>query len=195
MADSHEGRFENPSKFFIWLYTIHSYFTSGLQYKKLISELHLQGNENVLEFGSGVGSLAKMLAPKLQKDGQLVCIDVSEKLLAHTKKRLKRFSNVQYLLGDITTLSIANESFDYIVSTWVLHHVEKNVLPQTIGKLTSIVKPDGKIFIIEFPDIRQHHKDFTQETFLNIFKEYGFQNKVLLTQKDAIMYEFTREKK
>ncbi len=192
MSDSHANHFENPSSLFLWFYSIHSYFLTRKPYKKLIKELELTGSETIMEFGSGVGSLAKKLATVLQNQGQLTCVDVNEKFLNRTKKKLKNYSNVKFLLGEISEMELLSNSFDYIVATWVLHHVKKNSLEPSIQKFFSILKDTGKIFVIEFPDSQQKRPDFNEELLLNIFKKYGFAHRIVFIGKRGILYEFSK---
>lgn len=192
MSITHGHQFENPSKLFLWFYGLFSSIITRSAYKKLIKALNLNGNERILEFGSGVGSLGKKLALELQNKGELVCIDVSDKFLDQTKQKLKKFNNVKFILGEISTTDIPDSSFDYIVATWVLHHVKDDKLEPSIDKFRSILKQNGKIFIIEFPDSHQKRSDFTQERLLRIFKKHGFESKTIFEEKRGILYEFKK---
>ena len=131
-SHSNGDPFSNPSKMFILRYTFRNWIRRRSYYKELVKQLNLNGSESVLDFGSGVGSLAKKIAPKLNKNGRLVCLDVSPKLLDHTKNQLHKYTNIDYLLGDLSSQSLPEQSFDYIISTWVLHHLERAELEQTI---------------------------------------------------------------
>ena len=193
MSTKHKNHFENPSGLFLFSYNILSFFMTRSPYKKLLKEMNLQGNESVLEFGSGVGSLAKKLSTSLQNNGHLVCIDVSEKFLDRTKKKLRNNTNVNYILGEISTSEIPEKTFDVIVSTWVLHHVKDSVLEPSIEKFSSILKPQGKIYIIEFPDSEQKRPGFNQEKLLGIFNRNGFKEKTIFTKKRGILYEFSKK--
>ncbi|MFW9928048.1 MAG: class I SAM-dependent methyltransferase [Candidatus Thorarchaeota archaeon] len=196
--DHHHGQedpFSNPSKTFIWIYSIRNYLRRRSYYKEIMNRLNLTGSETVLDFGSGVGSLAKRLASHLTNKGRLICLDVSPKLLDYTKKQLKKYPNVKYFLGDITKQSIPEKSVDYIVSTWVLHHLDRNTLEQAIISFKSVLKDEGKIFIIEFPENyssnHRIHSIINLNDILDLFKAQNFSNRVLLTKKTGILYEFS----
>ncbi len=188
--------FSNPSKMFILRYTFRNWIRRRSYYKELVKQLNLNGSESVLDFGSGVGSLAKKLAPKLNKNGRLVCLDVSPKLLDHTKNQLHKYSNVEYLLGDLPSQSLSEQSFDYIISTWVLHHLERSELEQTIIQFSKTLKSGGKIFIIEFPEGFEHTHNFHHmikvSDILALFNEQNFSQKVLISKPAGVLYEFTR---
>ena len=195
-SHGNDDPFCNPSKLFILKYSFRNYIRRRSYYKEIMKQLNLKGSENVIDFGSGVGTLAKKLAPKLQKNGKLVCSDVSEKLLNHTKDQLKKYSNIDYLLGNLSDQNLTDKSFDYVISTWVLHHLNKNDLELTIKKFSTILKDNGKIFIIEFPEEYEHNHHFHNKIKLNdilaLFNEHQFKNRVLLFKDAGILYEFHR---
>ena len=189
--------FLNPSKFFMWRYAFRNYLRRRVYYKELMKQLNLSGSEQLLDFGSGVGTLAKKIAPKIQKgSGKLVCVDVSPKLLEYTKNQLKKFTNVEFLLGEVFKHDLTEKSFDYIVSTWVLHHLEKEELEKTINSFNSLIKDTGKIFIIEFPDGFEHahriHSLIPVADIVQLFHVKGYSSKVLLRREGGVLYEFTK---
>ena len=144
MTNAVQKRFDNPSKLFIWLFSLGNFLRSSSYYDELLQEMNLSGTETILEFGSGVGSLAKRIASKLYPPGHITCVDVSEKLLNYTKGKLRKFPNIDYFLGDIRNSNFENNSYDIIVSTWVLHHVDKPILASTITKFSELLKDQGK---------------------------------------------------
>ena len=189
--------FTNPSRFFIWRYALRNYLRRRIYYEKLMKQFNLQGSESILDFGSGVGSLARKVAPRLQKDGKLICLDVSPKLLEYTKGKLKKYTNVDYVLGNISNLSLPDKNLDIIVSTWVLHHLEKEELDNTVDKFGSLLKENGRIFIIEFPEEYEHARHFHHliklTDILELFKKQGFSEKVLFSKEGGILYEFKKD--
>lgn len=193
MANPHQKKFDNPSRLFIWLFSFGNFFRNRSFYNKLLEEIDFQGNESVLEFGSGVGTLAKKIAPKIKNGGSLSCIDVSEKLIQHTKKKLKKFSNIQFYEGNIIDQAIPAECYDVIVSTWVLHHVHKGLLPETIKKFNEVLKKDGNVFIIEFPDSRIDHTNLSQKDLLELFERENFSSSIIFTKKQGILYKFQKK--
>ncbi len=119
-------------------------------YKDYVESMGLRGNENVLDFGSGSGNPALHLAPKLQQGGgQLTCLDISTKWMDVIKRRLKKYRNVNYVLGDITTLNLPDDSFDVVLSHFVIHDIDANFRPAVAHHLARVLKPGGKMFFRE----------------------------------------------
>jgi 2-polyprenyl-3-methyl-5-hydroxy-6-metoxy-1,4-benzoquinol methylase len=67
----------------------------------------------------------------------------------HTK-RLKKYPNMDYKLGDIAALDIADDAYDIVVVHNVLHHVAKDEQQETVTVLARKLKPGGRLFIREF---------------------------------------------
>ena len=184
-------RFDNQSNFFIWTYTLRSFFRGGT-YNKIIKELNLKGNESVLDFGSGLGFLGQKIIKRLNNEGKLTLIDVSSGFMERTQKKLQKYPNIVYLLGDIREKAIPKESFDYIVSTWVMHHIKPEALEETVKILTDSLKPDGKMFIMEMNDPNHRHSFIDHEKIREQFEKAGTESKVLFNKKNDILYEFSK---
>ena len=191
----HQDPFANPSKTFVWKYALRNYIRRRSYYKELKKQISPKGPENIMDFGSVTGTFAKKLAPKL-KTGHLYCLDTSEKFMEYTKSQLKKYSNVEYLLGDIMDQKLSPKSFDCIVSTWVLHHLDKDILTQTIKGFKEVLKDNGTIFIIEFPEEYEHahhiHSVIKTSEILDLFSQNGFSHKVLLSKNAGVLYKITK---
>ena len=87
--------------------------------RKLISELHLNGNEKILDLGCGDGSLTCQLA-ELVPDGRVLGIDASSGMI-QTAEQIGK-SNLEFLLLDINAMDFVEE-FDLIFSNATLHWI------------------------------------------------------------------------
>lgn len=192
MANNHQERFNNPSKLFIIGYTIEHLLRGRSYHNRLVNEMKLKGNEKILDFGSGLGFLGKSIAKKLNNGGTITLIDLSDKLVDYSKKKLRKFDNIIYLSGDIRKKDIQKASFDYVVSTWVFHHIEKQNRDETINLLCQLVKPKGKMLIIEFSDDHSNHSDINHNEFIQTFENNGFSSKIVFKKSDGILYEFSK---
>ena len=66
------------------------------------------------------------------------------------QKRLKKYPNVDYKLGDIAALDIADSAYDIVVVHFVLHHVAKDEQQEKVAILARKLKSHGRLFIREF---------------------------------------------
>ena len=143
-----ESSFE-PSRFQVW----ESLFVSGTMlkpaYRRFVERMRLSGNERVLDFGSGSGAEAIHIAGRLSRGGHLTCLDISRTWLETARKRLKDYTNVSFLLGDITALNIPAGSFDTVAVHLVLHDIPAEVRPAVVKELARVMKKGARLHIRE----------------------------------------------
>ncbi len=106
---------------------------------------HCCGKE-VLEYGCGTGSAAFRLA---QAGAHVIGIDISPVAIAKAKEAaadLHLTDHLQFLTMDAEQLNFADNSFDLICGTGVLHHLQ---LRQAYPEIARVLKPSGKAVFSE----------------------------------------------
>jgi len=130
-------------------------WVAGPLYKRYANSLDLAGDERVLEFGCGSGALSRYLARRLSKGGRLVCLDTSEPWVNVAHRRLQRFDNIEFVLGDVLELDIGEGTFDAVVIHFALHEVDSRCRGDIVRTLARWLKDDGRLFIRE--PIKEDH--------------------------------------
>lgn len=99
----------------------------------------------VLEVGVGTGKNF----PYYPKDAQITAIDLSDKMLERARQRAARgdYSNLELLQMDAQALAFPDESFDFVVATFVFCSVPDPVLG--LSELRRVCKPAGKVILLE----------------------------------------------
>jgi ubiquinone/menaquinone biosynthesis C-methylase UbiE len=146
---SNKGDISKPSAISV---RYHILLTSTLMhsfYKNYFDNIHFEGNEKVMDFGSGWGTEAKILAEKLLKNGSVTCLDISPVWIETSRKRLAKFKNVDFIMGDVTKLNIPESSYNVIIIHIVLHDIDIKYRNEIIHALQKILKPGGKLYIRE----------------------------------------------
>jgi ArsR family transcriptional regulator len=75
---------------------------------------------DVLDAGSGDGTIAQLLAPRARS---VTCLDRNEKMVEAARARLSKFKNVTVCLNDAHDLPFADGSFDHVMLFNVLTQV------------------------------------------------------------------------
>lgn len=181
--------FKNPSKIFAWFYSLFCPVYGRRLYKELLKALDLIGSESILDFGSGAGILAKKIIKKLSNDGNLTCLDLSESFLNRVRKKLRKNTNVNFLLGDIREMDIPSDSFDKILITWVIHHIEDEQRPSLVQIIADTLKAEGKIFVIEY--LTPPH-GIPELILFELFNGMGLSERMVYRRKNTALFEFKR---
>jgi len=119
-------------------------------YHRFVRELHLRGDERVLDFGSGSGICSRHIAARLkQGGGQLACVDISHDWMKIVQRALRHYDNVSYHLGHITEIDLPDSAFDTVVIHFVLHDIPENERLCVLHGLARRLKPEGRLIVRE----------------------------------------------
>jgi ubiquinone/menaquinone biosynthesis C-methylase UbiE len=148
-------RFTEPSPLKVF-FTVLGGYVNSRSYKRYVEGLGPTGNEWVLDYGSGSGRITHHIAERLAPEGgHLTCVDISAVWMDVVKKRLKRYSNVDFKLGDIASLDIPDGAYDVVVVHFVLHHIDADERQKYVNILSRKLKKGGRLFIRD--PIREEH--------------------------------------
>jgi len=147
--DFNQYDFENPH----WLEklvdkTIMKYF-AWFFYRHFLSFINIEGDENILDFGSGSGNLAKCVLKKIDKQASLSCLDPSKYWLKLAKNRLKAYAGVNFINQDIRKAEIKDNKFDIIYIYYVIHDIDPQERQEIIDVLADKLKENAKIYLEE----------------------------------------------
>jgi trans-aconitate methyltransferase len=106
---------------------------------KLISELNLNGSENVLDLGCGDGTVTRQIA-KLVPHGTVLGIDASKGMINAALP--KELSNLRFRLLDINDIDF-NEQFDVVFSNAALHWVKNH--EQLLKNVHNALRINGRL--------------------------------------------------
>jgi tRNA (cmo5U34)-methyltransferase len=95
----------------------------------------------ILDLGAGTGLLTEKIFNKYFR-GHFTLIDISEEMLNIAKKRFKKNRNFKYILGDYLKIDF-EESFDIIISSLSIHHLEDKDKKILYSKVYEILNNDG----------------------------------------------------
>jgi putative AdoMet-dependent methyltransferase len=155
-------------------------------YKKLMNMVYniILNNRKatVLDIGIGTG----ILSSELHKNGyDITGIDFSEEMINICKNKMPSARLIQYDFTKGLLETIITEKFDYIISTYAIHHLNNNEKLKFINELLVLLKPKGSIIIgdVGFQTKKQHdecrvlHKDeWDDDEYYLIYEE--IENKI-----------------
>ncbi|HUH55300.1 MAG TPA: metalloregulator ArsR/SmtB family transcription factor [Rhodanobacter sp.] len=104
------------------------------------SLLQLLATGDVLDIASGDGVTAELLAPHAHS---IVCVDSSERVVEAAAKRLKPFTNVRVLQGDMHALELGDQRFDLVLMLHALTYAEDPA--RTVAEAARMLRPGGRL--------------------------------------------------
>jgi demethylmenaquinone methyltransferase/2-methoxy-6-polyprenyl-1,4-benzoquinol methylase/phosphoethanolamine N-methyltransferase len=115
-----------------------------------LRQASLQPGSTILDFGCGAGDLAFEAERLIEGKGKIVGIDPASEMIAVAKKKAsKRKSSVQFQVEAAEKLSFPDNTFDVVMSSFVLHHLPGDLQTKAFAELKRVLKPGGQFFAID----------------------------------------------
>lgn len=136
--------------------------------KKLVQLSQVQPGHSVLDCATGTGDLALAFAKAVQPNGLVVGTDFCPEMIepAPAKAQKMNLNNVSFKTADVTDLPFEDQQFDISSISFGIRNVEN--LAKAIEELCRVVKPGGRVMILEFgqprmPGFQQAYNFYSQK--------------------------------
>ncbi len=146
----------------------------------IIDNIELSSKMRVMDFGAGTGLLSYFISPYIDT---IIAVDNSPSMLKEFKEKAHEFeSNTEILELDLTQTEI-NQTFDGIISSMTIHHIEDT--KALFEKFYKMLNVDGFIAIADLDSENgTFHSDnrgvfhfgFKRKELKEIAKEVGFKD-------------------
>lgn len=129
--------------------------TKGHPYRKrsdwILRELDLQDGDVVVDVGAGDGWWAGKLARHVGKDGIVHASEITDKLVDELKRQFTGTPQVKPYRSPLDGTGLPENSCDLAFLSSVYHHLYHNDKKPAayLGHLHKVIKPDGRLVIIE----------------------------------------------
>ncbi len=148
--------------------------------QKYFKEEYDFSNKIILEIGAGSGKFTGFLSDRSKK---VYAVEKIESLLLINKEKHKNKNNVEFILSDIKDVKLEKNSIDYVFAGWSLTSM-RDIYDQVFANLYQILKPNGKIIIVENGGQDEFCKllgieEFTEQ-MKNEYKKMNFKEKATL---------------
>jgi ubiquinone/menaquinone biosynthesis C-methylase UbiE len=173
----------------------------------------LKEGERVLDLGSGAGFDCFLAAKKVGKQGKVIGVDMTPEMLDKARANAKKgkYTNIEFRLGEIENLPVADNSVDVIISNCVINLApnKKRVFEEAFR----VLAPKGRLMVSdivllkELPESIQKNVEayagcisgaVHKDKYLELIRKAGFREVKVLEEKtyplEYIISESTLEK-
>jgi len=179
--------------------TVHA---KGVDLAEMVKAARLSGTERILDAGCGTGHTALTFAPHV---AEVVAVDFTAAMLEQGRilAHARNLPNIDFRLGDVEQLPLADGEFDVVVSRYSAHHWPH---PQrALHEFWRVLKPGGQFIlsdVVSFDDFAadtfvqtiellrdpSHVRDHTAAQWLAMLAAAGFQAEVVFTWDVALEF-------
>ncbi len=120
-------------------------------FRQRIADLaRLQPGESVLDVGCGTGTLALVARQRVGATGRVSGIDPSPQMIACARhKAARRGQAIDFQVGVIEQLSFPDQSFDTVLSTFMMHHLPDDLKRRGLAEIARVLKPGGRLLVLD----------------------------------------------
>jgi putative ABC transport system ATP-binding protein len=142
-----------------WRHDLMHWFTDTFLFRGKLRELRqrtadlarIQPGDKLLDVGCGTGTLAIEAQQRVGATGRVFGIDPSTQQIARARsKAARRNLPIDFKIGVIEHLDFADQTFDVVLSTLMMHHLPDDLKRQGLSEIARVLKPGGRLVIADF---------------------------------------------
>jgi ubiquinone/menaquinone biosynthesis C-methylase UbiE len=158
----------------------------------------VQPGETVLDLGSGAGVDAFLAAREVGPTGRVIGVDMTPAMLDRARANARKIEahNVEFRLGEIEQLPVADNSVDVIISNCVINLSPDK--PAVFAEAMRVLRPGGRVVVSDLVLLENLPKDIEssvtayvgcvagashRDAYLRLLRDAKFENVEVVEEK------------
>ena len=112
--------------------------------------MDIQPGQSIVDLGSGTGRNDCLIAQKIGPRGSILGLDISNEMLALSRKRCQSYPNIEFREERIETPLAYQQEFDKVFISFVLHGFEDAQKLKIIRNAYQALKPGGVFCVLDY---------------------------------------------
>ena len=114
--------------------------------RKMVNLIGKTNPKQILDVATGTADLA--IAETRLNPERIIGVDISEKMLAVGREKIKKYPNIELRLADGENLPFTENEFDAVSISFGIRNFENAIAG--LSDMRRVLKPGGKLFVLEF---------------------------------------------
>lgn len=135
--------------------------------KSAINLMDLKSGDKIIDFGCGPGVNDILILKRINFNGKVVGLDISDDMLIQAKKREKKFKNFEVIKLRIDEDLPFKEEFDHVFISFVLHGFENYDKEKILRNANKVLRKGGYLNVLDYSEFNLERANFLIKIFFN----------------------------
>ena len=151
--------------------------------KDLLNMMNPSSNQKLIDVACGTGDIAKLFLNYVNENSYLTCVDPNKSMIKKGKEKLKKFSNLNWVIAPAENLPIKENIYDFYTISFGLRNTKN--LEKALSEAYRVLKPGGRYLCLEFSKIQNPSVEFFYKNYSKLIPSIG---KIIVGEKKPYEY-------
>jgi demethylmenaquinone methyltransferase/2-methoxy-6-polyprenyl-1,4-benzoquinol methylase/phosphoethanolamine N-methyltransferase len=150
---------------------------------RILDAASVKLGDKVLDVGCGTGTLAVAASERVGQAGAVYGVDAAAEMVARAQRKAQVAGlPATFQVAPAQSLPFANQHFDVVLCTLVLHHLPAAARAQALTEMRRVLKTGGRLIVVEIGAARGLHALLDPAALL-----HGHKTKHIMAEIEALL--------